>query len=397
MKRLGQSGQVLPLIAVVLSGLMGFAGMSVDVGYLEYWQQKQQNATDAAAIGGAEVLARSNCVSAASAQSAAVADAQENGFNNAGNTTVTAVSPPTSGPYSGNSCAVSVQIQTQHVTTWFSRLFGYPNGMTESTQAVGTINANGGACIYLLSTSTWSSFGGANLYAPGCAIAINYTADFNSGSITSPSIGYAGGSPNYGSMTFPMAAPAPMLSVADPCSEIPGCAYLTSNPPATNCSSGLNVSGSQTIGPGCYTYLNGGGSGTTVTMKPGLYVISQNMNTNGSNFTGSNVTIYVASGANAPQFDNATVTLSAPTSGNYQNVLYYQVPGNTSGLDFNGPNVAASGLIYAPSSNNVNFDEGVSTYAVLVFGSMNFNGANAMDLATPAPGQSLIKQAVLGQ
>jgi hypothetical protein len=374
---------------------MGFAGMSVDVGYLEYWQQKQQNATDAAAIGGAEVLARSNCASAASAQSAAVADAQENGFNNAGNTTVTAVSPPTSGPYSGNSCAVSVQIQTQHVTTWFSRLFGYPNGMTESTQAVGTINANGGACIYLLSTNSWSSFSGANLDAPGCAIAINYTADFNSGSITSPSIGYAGGSPNYGSMTFPMAAPAPMLPVADPCSQIPGCAYLTSNPPPTNCSSGLNTSGNQTISPGCYQYLNFQ-SGTTITMRPGLYVLDQ-MNTNGATVTGSGVTLYIPSGANGANFDNQTVTLSAPTSGNYANVLYYQVPGNSSSINFNGPNVSASGLIYAPSSTSVNFDEGVSTYAVLVFGSMNFNGPNAMDLATPAPGQSLIKQAVLGE
>jgi hypothetical protein len=33
----------------------------------------------------------------------------------------------------------------------------------------------------------------------------------------------------------------------------------------------------------------------------------------------------------------------------------------------------------------------------LVFGAGNFNGGNALDLATPPPGQSLIKQAVVAQ
>ena len=36
---------------------MGFAGIAVDVGYLEYRQQAQQTATDAAAVGGARSAA----------------------------------------------------------------------------------------------------------------------------------------------------------------------------------------------------------------------------------------------------------------------------------------------------------------------------------------------------
>ena len=128
---------------------MGFAGISVDVGYLEYRQQAQQSATDAAAIGGAQQLAHNNCANPSGAVTAALADASTNGFTNgSNNVAISATSPPASGPFSGNACAVSVQITTSNVATYFSRLFGYPNGMAESTQAVGTVSAaNNGACI----------------------------------------------------------------------------------------------------------------------------------------------------------------------------------------------------------------------------------------------------------
>ena len=57
--RMGQRGQVLPLIAVLLTALMGFGGMAVDVGYWKYVQQTEQKATDAGAIAGAQQLVRS--------------------------------------------------------------------------------------------------------------------------------------------------------------------------------------------------------------------------------------------------------------------------------------------------------------------------------------------------
>ena len=124
MRNKRESGQILPLVGLTLASLMGFGGVAVDVGYWEYSQQAQQNATDAAAIGGAQQLVKSNCTGGSGAKSAAVADAASNGFINAGNVAVTANSPPQSGPYAGNSCAISVSIQAQHVPSFFSRLFG---------------------------------------------------------------------------------------------------------------------------------------------------------------------------------------------------------------------------------------------------------------------------------
>jgi hypothetical protein len=394
MKRWSQSGQVLPLIAISLAVLLGFAGLAVDVGYLEYQLQQQQTATDAAALGGAQALAHSNCGSASAAESAAQTDAFENGYASG----VSPVSPPSSGPYASNDCAITVQIQTQHVTNFFSKLFGYPTGMTESTQATALASTTGGACIYLLSTSSWSSFNSATVSSPGCAIAINYSADFDGGTIAAPSIGYVS-PPNYGGTTFTLATPAPMLPVADPCPEIPGCAYLAANPQPTASCQSVNTNGQPTtLYPGCYSNLNLDTPGA-VTMKPGVYVINGNFNDNGVPLTGSGVTIYTTANGSGPNFDsNGTVSLSPPTPpANTAGVLYYQVPSNSSGIDFNGPNVSMSGLIYSPSTTSANFNSNGGGYVVLVFGSMNFNGNTANDYATPPPGQSLIKKAVLVQ
>lgn len=398
MTRRRTAGQVIPLVVICFGALMGFAGISVDVGFLEYRQTAQQAATDAAAIGGAQVLAHDNCSTAgqAAAKIAAQNDAATNGFTNSvGGVSVTPNSPPLSGPYSGNSCAISVQIGTTSVQTFFARLFGY-NGMPETTQAVGTVNANGGACIYLLSMNTWSSFNSpVNVQAQTCPIDINFSADFDGGTIASPFIGYAGGSPNYGGTTFTMAHPAAMLPVADPCPQIPGCAYLAANPPSQTSCSGLNeAANGPPVQPGCYTYLNF--SGGSVTFEPGVYTITGNMNTNNTNLSGSGVTFYIPSGGNPPQWDNATISFSPPTSGNYAGVLYYQVPSNTNEPDFNGPNVNLQGLIYCPGAQ-INFDGASGKYLVIVAGSANFNGNTAEDFASPPPNGSYIKQAVLGQ
>lgn len=397
MTRRATRGQVVPLIAVCLATLMGFGGLAVDAGYWEYQQQAQQNATDAAAIGGAQQLTKTTCPSPSLAKSAAVADAASNGFSNGGNVVVTVQNPPQSGAFAGNSCAVAVQITTSGVSSFFTKLFGLANGVTESTQSVGLVTtAKSGGCIYLLSPNTWSSFNNATVSATGCAIDIDYTASFNGGTITSPYIGYAGGNPNMGGTAFPMASPAPMLPVTDPCPEIPGCAYIAANPPpATNCTTYNSNGHSGTIQPGCYNGLNLDGG--TITFAPGPYVIAGNFNDNGAIITGSGVTIYVPAGANPPNFDNQSVSLSPPTSGNYAGVLYYQVPSNTASINFNGPNVNMSGLIYAPGSNSANFDGANGNYVVLVFGSANFNGNTAYDFASPPPGQSLIKQVVLAQ
>ncbi len=395
MRRAGESGQVIPLIAVCLGALMGFGGIGVDAGYWEYRQQAQQNASDSAAIGAAQQLVRTGCPNETAATTAADYDAGINGFSSA-NSTIAVQNPPSSGPYAGNNCAVYVRISSNQ-SSFFAKVFGYSSGMQETTQATAAQGSSYYSnCIYLLSRTNWSSFNNATVSSPGCAININYSANFNGGTITAPFIGYAGGSPNRGGTVFPQASPVPMLPVADPCPEIPGCAAVAASPPpATNCKT-FNQNGVPgTLQPGCYQNLN---LNAATTMLPGNYVISGNMNLNsGYSLTGTGVTIYVPAGGNPPNFDGGTVNLSPPTSGSYADVLYYQAPSNSGSINFNGPNVKMSGLIYAPGSNSANFDGANGNYVVLVFGSANFNGNTAYEFASPPPGQQLVQQAVLTQ
>jgi len=174
MRRLTKgAGFVLPLVALCLAVLMGFAGIAVDVGYLEYRQQTQVSATDAAAIGASQALDSQSCPNQSGAQAAAYVDAASNGFANGGNVRVTVNNPPLTGPYSGNDCAVSVQISTQHVATFFSQLFGYPNGMTETTSAVAAAASSGPGCIYMLAAGENTNFNNSTVQAANCSILLN--------------------------------------------------------------------------------------------------------------------------------------------------------------------------------------------------------------------------------
>jgi hypothetical protein len=390
----GQRGQVLPLIAVSLAVLMGFAGIAVDVAYLEYRQQTQQTATDAAAAGGAEALVRAGCPNPTVANAAALANATNNGFvNGTSNVTVTPNNPPTSGPFANNPCAVSVNITTQHVATFFSRLFGYANGMPESTLAVAEVSSNGNACVYLLSMSTQSDLSNAHLDAPGCGIIINDTANMSTSSIDALTISYSGPPPNISGATFAEGAPEPALPSADPCPRIAGCNYLANNPPSTSgCSAGGSYNNA-TLSPGCYDQMSLSG---TDTLKPGEYVINGQFHVNNATVTGSGVTFYMTSNVQDTNFSNANLTLSPPTSGSTDGVLFYRNPAQSSALDLSTCTCNFSGLLYFPTTQ-VNYSNAGGNYVVLIFGSANFSTSKTLDLGKAPTGQSLVSQAVVAE
>jgi hypothetical protein len=396
-RRSREAGTVLPLIAASLSILMGFGGIAVDVGFLEYRQQAQQVATDAAAAGGAESLLHAGCPNQAAAQSAGYGDASSNGFtHNTNGVAITITNPPANGPFANNPCAVYVTVTTSHVATFFTRLFGYSGGATETTQAAAIVTQTGGGCIYLLSPNVITNFNGGNVTAKQCGALINDTANFNGSKVDVASIGYAGPAPNENGATFTAGVPAPMLPVADPCPEIPGCAYLTANPPSTSSCNNI-YDGSGQLWPGCYSG-NLNLNKATVTMNPGLYIFNGTENFDQASITGNGVTMYVTANGSPPNFNKTLqVSMTPQTSGPEQGVLYYQVPANAQSPNFNGTNVNYSGLIYAPTPTSVNFNGANGGYLVLVFGAVNFNGSVPQDFATPPPEQSLVKQAVVAE
>jgi hypothetical protein len=381
----------MPLIAVALAVLMGFGGMGVDVGYWEYVQRQQQSATDAAALGGAQELAHTGCTSVSAATTGANADAGRNGFSNSANVTITVQTPPQSGPYAGSSCAVYVSIKNNHVASFFTRLFGLASGQNETTEAVAKADPQGNGCIYMLAPNQNTNFQGTNLRAATCSVYIDGSANFNGGAADAAFIGEANytGSNNGG--TFDGAAPVAMLPIEDPCPEVAGCAYLAANPPSTSPCTG-SYAGNGVLTPGCYSNFNL--NGATVTLAPGTYVFPGSSNFNGASITGNGVTIYMPAGATTNFNQVNSVALTPPSSGNYAGVTFYQVPGNSNGVNFNGSSTHVSGLIYAPSAM-LNYNGSWGQYTILVAAYANLNNSTGEDFGPPAGGKYGVQKAVV--
>jgi hypothetical protein len=388
--RRGERGQVIPLVAVTLTALMGFSGMAVDHGYWQYQQRQQQNAADGAAIGGAQSLALAGCGANATAQTAAQTDAASNGFPAAD---VTVNNPPTTGAYAGNTCAVQVSITANH-PTFFTNVLGFKQ-MKETTTATAQLVSNSNGTIYLMGNQT-SNLNGGNVTVPG-TIMTNGTFTCGSNTISAAAIGYAGAAPSCSKATFSSASPMPSVPITNPCPEIAGCNYLSNNPPpTTNCQT-LKANMNPTLTAGCYNNLTVGGCGT-VTLQPGVYVLNGTSDFSGSSFVGSGVTFYVTASGTPPDFSTAqSATITPPTSGNEANVLYYQVPSNTKAPNFSGSTVQWRGLVYAPTATGVNFDGAKGDYSVLILGSANLSDNTTYTFGAAPAGATLPKNVVLGQ
>ena len=107
--------------------------------------------------------------------------------------------------------------------------------------------------------------------------------------------------------------------------------------------------------------------------------------------SGVGVTIYVdPAGTGIDLGGGTTVDLSAPTSGPYKDIVYYQDRSNTSGLDriANGAKVTMVGTIYAPNSA-LAFAGGTSTSSYgtqFIVKSLSLSNGVNINIITPTSG-----------
>ncbi len=121
-KRRDESGQSLILFALGLAVLLGMAAMTIDVGLAYVARRDMQNATDAAALAGADLLLEGQ--SSGLAKNAARDLALQNGYDGtAADVKVTINLPPTSGPHSGDSDFIEVII-AHPIDTVLASAFG---------------------------------------------------------------------------------------------------------------------------------------------------------------------------------------------------------------------------------------------------------------------------------
>jgi len=124
-----EDGQVLVLMALFLTVLLGFAALTIDIGMVYVTKAKLQNTADAAALAGAQDLPNTS-----TAKSTAIYYAGQNGVQ-ASETTPTA-------PYNGDSTKIEV-VCTKTVSYTFARVLGFTQSDV-SERAVAQMTTGGG-------------------------------------------------------------------------------------------------------------------------------------------------------------------------------------------------------------------------------------------------------------
>ena len=367
-----QGGSVITMFAVFLMVGAGFAAIVIDGGFLYSLKNKLQTTADAAVL-----VAVSELPDTDAARTAAIVMAGKNmptgqhgavlanadvvtGNWDSGTRTFTPAGDPIN--------AVRVvtrrsQANGNAAGLFFASVLGF-NQVDVETTAIAS-SQSGDACIVALDPSVDDALriAGTASVTMDCGARVNSTSNRairtnGGGCITATEIYAVGGS--QGNCIDPPVEP--MTPMADPL------AYL--NPPiigACDYPALVEVTTDTTLDPGVYCggiHIYGSAN---VEFEPGTYIVDgRGLEIDGSGIVeGSGVTFYIAPTAGIPFHHHqgpgktvhfagsAIITLSAPDSGAYKDVLIYQDPAtpNDLGLVFNGgADMELNGVLYAPNN-----------------------------------------------
>ncbi len=397
-----RSGATFVLFGATLPVILMLAGLGVDVGTWYQYRRGQQTMADAGAIAAAWEKARGNSSTAMNA--AAASAAEDNGYEGGGSIVVN--NPPTSGPNVANTTAVEVLIDKEKQLFLSSILLD--GGMNVATRGVAALEVDGKACILSLDPTAQNAtnFTGSNTtIVPGCVIAANSSdpAAINIGGsadvlaeylFTFGGIEVDGGgilTTAEDNMTHAWPLPDPYADLTVP--AFAGCleTNLTIAPPATRTLSpgvycgGMRIRGTAHLTPGTY-YLDGGDFdvNSSATVDCPTCVVGT-----------SGVTIVLTRQAGQPVSEigrvfingGATVELTAPPSGDFAGILFYQdrrAPSASNLINnFNGGSTMnITGALYFPNqqvnfagNNGINASECTQIIARII----QFVGNSAID------------------
>jgi hypothetical protein len=396
-RRSSESGQSLVLVALMMTGIMGFAALAIDVGYFQSLRRKMQTAADAAALAASRELSSgnsTNCNSGSNCYTAAANDATTNGFTAgtaSGTSTSVSIGTPQSGPYASTSNAVEVDISQ----TTPSFLLAALGTQTVTIKASATAAPGGQpACIYALDHSASSTIGftGNVNITTACGMlddsssssAFDAVGNIN---ITGTQIGIVGGDSLTGNISI---NPSPVTGMAVQSDPLSG---LTA-PTVGSCNyTQVNYTGNQTVtlpqGVYCGTASTPAidlGGNTNVTFS-GTYIINGGgLVINGNSvITGTGVTFYLTGTSSTYKSvqitGNSSVSLSAPTTGTYEGILFFQDRTITGSTASNNPNKIVgnssgvyTGALYFPTTALNYVGNTSNTYTILVADTISFTG-----------------------
>jgi len=405
--RKDESGQMIVMLAVSMTALMGFMALAVDVGILFHVRREVQIAADAAAMAGA--LDYHYNGSQSSATTAAQRAASQNGVTNGSNGTV-AVSPQLGSLYNSPYGVGFVQaIVSVPNPTMFMRLFGMTSVNLVSSAVAGPGASQG--CVWTLGGSGTDIGGSGDLTAvnlvsgTGCEIYDNSNSGTaldltGGGSISAKQVGVTGGfsgTVRPTPITGMVPVTNPLASLAAP--GIPGggsCpveSFTTGNHPlGPGCYSSISISGnaSMTLSAGNYTIQGdfSDSSSRGLTLGSGRYLVGKGLQLTGTgSVTGTGISFFTGltppfTPSDATVLSRAgTVDLTAPNSGTDNGILIFQSGSDTQAMTITEPgnSMTLEGIVYAP---NAALDFGgagsSNVYADFVVGSLNITGSPRM-------------------
>lgn len=314
------------LAAASMPILVGAAGLAMDTVQWTLWKRQIQRQADSAALAGAFAVAQgfdaADSVTADINQLTLVNLFQSPLIENA----------PTTGAYAGNSKAVRVVLQTTGELP-FSKMLGVKAPLIQG-EATAAVISDGEYCVVSLenTSAVGITLQGNASVGLGCGIitnsrASNAVASGGSSSVAATPVAAVGGlqaTSNYVSPTTLMPYSIPQ---SDPFAALP-------TPSPTGCSGKVNVSPNaiESVSPGCFRGFDIKG---TLNMAPGTYYVDGSSFGVGSlavlNGTGVTIILTSTSAATNPSLiatvdinGGATLNLSAPETGTYAGVLFYQ-------------------------------------------------------------------------
>jgi len=270
-------------------------------------------------------------------------------------------------------------------------------GGNTAASATGAVisNAGAGGCIYVLDPSldgAYTIVGTASVSA-NCGIYVNSTASDaftakGTSTTTASVIDIVGGTKITGGASVTPTPTTGTTAVADPLASLPAPTYSGCDHTSFSASGGT-----YTLNPGVYCAGISITGQTTLTLNPGIYILnggglsSTSANTS---ITGNGVFFYNTS--NGYSFGplslagGTSITLTAPTSGTYQGILWFQDRAITSSATnsfVGGSTFNTSGAIYMPTGS-LDFKGNSSTAQTmaLIVDSLDVVGTSALQKDT---------------
>jgi hypothetical protein len=386
-----RQGQTAVLFTLAAVPLLGIVGLVVDVGWMYFRKQAAQTAADAAASAGASAAyatagggptCGSTGISCQSSEYTCPASpsttpsnnvevaclyAMENGFVSTGRQKVTVQSgvgsPPTTAGVTINYWMV-VRV-SERIPQLFSAVLGFSNAMVTARTTTGTREGSAGGCVITLHpTAVSMTLSGSVSLTSGCGVYVNSN---NAAAITTN-----GG----GSITTTGTARTQIVGGCNGCENInpsaqTGAPTLTdpfadlNAPTADTCQGAVSLGSHDvaTISPGTYCSGINLGAQSTLNLNPGTYFVRGGINLGGqTTLNGTGVTIYLETGG-VNMAGGASVNLTAPGSGYYQGILFFQARTNaTASTLVGGTGQLMNGVLCFPAAN-LTYTGGSSTQA----------------------------------